>query len=145
MAATAKSCSRTLSSSFGYMVRQPVTVGLVAATGVAALALVDADSTSIPLCPLKAITGLDCPLCGGLRAVSALTRLRISEALDHNVLFTASVPLLVVAWIYWLWSAARGVDRWQPPRWAATVGLTVLVVFAVARNLPLFPWLGSEA
>ena len=127
------------------MVREPVTVGLVAATGVAALALVDADSTSVPLCPLKAFTGLDCPLCGGLRAVSALTRFRVSEAFDHNVLFTASVPLLVAGWIYWLWSASRGGGSWNPPRWASTAVLTTLVAFAIARNLPFFPWLASEA
>lgn len=127
------------------MVRQPVTVGLVAATGVAALALVDADSASVPLCPLKSLTGLDCPLCGGLRAVSALSHLRVSEALDHNLLFTASVPLLVAGWLYWLWSAAREDVSWQPPRWASTTVLTLLVAFAVARNLPFFPWLASEA
>jgi hypothetical protein len=127
------------------MVRQPITAGVAAAVGVAALALVDADSTSIPLCPLKATTGLDCPLCGGLRAVSALTRLRFAEALDHNVLFTVSVPLLVVGWVAWLVSAVRGKGAPQPPLWASGLVLGLLVAFAVARNLPYYPWLASEA
>lgn len=122
----------------------PVTVGLLAAAGTAGLALVDADSTSIPLCPLKALTGLDCPLCGGLRAVSALTRLRVGEAFDHNALFTASVPLLVAAWTWWLVADRRGVG-WSPPRWATTAVFVVMAVFAVTRNLPFFPWLASEA
>jgi hypothetical protein len=127
------------------MVRQPVTVGLAAAAGAGVLALVDADSTSIPLCPLKALTGLDCPMCGALRAVSALTRLRVSEAFDHNLLFTAAVPLLVVGWVYWLVTSARGDGRRPLPAWATITAVVVLVAFAVVRNLPFFPWLASEA
>lgn len=126
-------------------VRQPVTVGAVALAGVAALALVDADETAIPLCPLKAITGLDCPMCGGLRAVSALTRLDVAKAMDHNVLFTLSVPLLLLGWAAWFWSSTRSEPRWQPPSWAMPALLGVLLAFAVARNLPFYPWLASEA
>ncbi|NLD75663.1 MAG: DUF2752 domain-containing protein [Acidimicrobiales bacterium] len=129
----------------GRDVRQPVVVGAVAAAGVAVLALVDADRNEVPLCPLKAITGLDCPLCGGLRAVSALTRMNVAEAMDHNALFTLSVPLLVAAWLAWLWASIRPEPRWQPPTWAVPALLTVLVAFAVARNLPYYPWLASEA
>ncbi len=128
----------------GASIRPPVAVGLLALAGTAGLAVVDADSTSVPLCPLKALTGLDCPLCGGLRAVSALTRLRLTEAFDHNALFTASVPLLLVAWACWLVADRRGA-RWSPPRWASTVVLTAMVVFAVTRNLPHFSWLASSA
>lgn len=127
------------------MVRQPVTVGVAAAVGVAALAVVDARTTSVPLCPLKAITGLDCPFCGGLRAVSALTRFDLAGALDHNVLFTASIPLLVVGWALWMATALRGTAPWRPAPWLARGGLAVLVVFAVARNLPAYPWLASGA
>ena len=72
----------------------PVVVGALAVAGTALLAAVDPSARDVPLCPLKAITGLDCPFCGSLRAVHALAHLDLATALDHNVLFTLSVPFL---------------------------------------------------
>lgn len=125
----------------------PVVAAAVAVTGTGILALADPAARDIPLCPLKAITGLDCPFCGGLRAVHALTRFDIATALDHNALFTMSVPFLVVGWIMWL-AADRG---WQPPQWwrsgpaLSRLALGVLAAWAVARNIPAFDWLASTA
>lgn len=74
---------------------------------------VDPSARDVPLCPLKAITGIYCPFCGSLRAVHALAHLDLATALDHNVLFTLSVPFLVVGWVVWL-----GVSRgWTRPSW----------------------------
>lgn len=125
----------------------PVTTGAVALAGTAVLAIGDPNTTHIPLCPLKALTGIDCPFCGGLRAVHALTRLDVVRALDHNLLFTASVPALVVIWAVWL---ARSLGRpvaagRQLPAATMPVVVAVALAFAVARNIAAFDWLGSGA
>ncbi len=105
---------------------------------------------SYGVCPFLAVTGWDCPLCGGLRATNSLSNADLGAALDHNALFTASVPLLLTAWVLWLLRAA-GIATWPrplPPRvraaapWAA---VTVLVVFWVVRNLPGLEVLRSVA
>lgn len=128
------------------MVRQPVIVGAVAAAGTLGLAVVDADATSVPLCPFKAVSGLDCPFCGCLRAVSALTRFDLVEAMDHNVVFTASVPFLVLGWGAWLWASRSPspVPRRFPP-WVTVAAVVMLFTFTVARNVPRYSWLASGA
>lgn len=130
----------------------PATVGAVALAGTALLATVDPSTSGIPLCPLHALTGLDCPFCGSLRAVHALTRLDIVAALDHNVVFTLAVPLLVLGWLRWMWRATRPASGVVDapigpgvPRWLGTGAVVFLVVFASARNLAPLAWLASEA
>lgn len=91
-----------------------------------------------PLCPLKFITGWDCPFCGGLRCVHALTHGRVVEAIHHNVVFVAAAPFLVAAWALWTarslgWRTAPP-RRW--PRWATIAMVALLAAFTVARNLP---------
>ncbi len=91
-------------------------------------------------CPLLTLTGFDCPLCGGLRATHSLAHGEVAAALDANVLYVASVPLLLIGWLWWV-AAAAGIARpygWTPARMnTVLVALpVVLAVFAVVRNLP---------
>ena len=85
----------------------------------AAAALVyfyDPASTPLyPSCPLRALTGLLCPLCGGLRAAHALLHGRVFDAVALN-------PFLIAAGLAW---------PVVPPRWTA-IGA---VLFTVARNI----------
>jgi len=124
---------------------RPATVAGVALAATAVIAVGNPNTTHIPLCPLKAVTGLDCPFCGSLRAVYALAHGQIGSALDHNLLFTLSVPALLTAWAIWL---ARSLGRPVAPRlrmpsWGLTAFLVVAFAFAVVRNIPAFGWLGS--
>ena len=117
-----------------------------------------------PGCPMKEVTGLDCPGCGGTRAVHALTQGDIGTALDHNVVITVVLPLLVVAWGLWLVHSVRvtrarhrGVDpparpallRIPAPSYQGWLGIVgALLAFAVIRNIsavPAFAFLASEA
>ncbi|MBA3282590.1 MAG: DUF2752 domain-containing protein, partial [Acidimicrobiia bacterium] len=125
----------------------PVTTGVAALAGTVVLAVGNPNTTHVPLCALKAVTGLDCPLCGSLRAVHSLTRADLATALDHNVLFTVSVPFLVLGWTLWLSrSLGRPLVPDRPlPRLAKPALLAVALAFAVIRNLPAFAWLGSGA
>ena len=119
----------------------------LAAVGCAALAVVSvvdpSERTLTPPCPLRAVTGLDCPLCGATRATHALVRGDVLTALDFNALYVALVPFVLVVGLVWL---VRGRLPWITRRAsAAWVLLSVGVAFAVVRNLPFEPFsvLGS--
>jgi hypothetical protein len=128
----------------------PVAVGVGVLAATATLGVIDPEVRGqlTPGCPFRALTGLDCPGCGGTRAVYALTQGDIALAFEHNVLVMLVLPLLVVAWVTWLWY--RLGRRPQPLVLSARSGYTIAAAFAVfwvVRNLPWFPftWLGSGA
>lgn len=91
-----------------------------------------------PPCPLHALTGLWCPLCGGTRAIQALAGGDIGAAVGSNLLVVAAVPLLVLAWGRWtaLRASGRPVPMLALSSRAMAVTAAVLVVFMVLRNLP---------
>lgn len=128
----------------------PAAVGVLAVLGTAAVGLLDPEVRGhlAPACPFRALTGLDCPGCGGTRALYALTRGDLALAVDHNLVTTLALPLLGVAWALWL--AARLGWRARPLVVPPTVAYGIAAVFAtffVVRNLPWLPfvWLGSGA
>lgn len=133
--------------------------GVLAAT--AYVALVDpGEPGHYPLCPLKAVTGLDCPACGGLRSVHALSHGDVGAALDQNLAVVLLLPVAVVLWVLWLRRAGSddgdavvaaaattsapaptaGASRWRTVPYLL---LVALLVFTVARNLPFVPFLRS--
>jgi hypothetical protein len=76
----------------------------LALAGVVLLALGQVSSqfeVPIPLCPLKFVTGIPCPTCGGTRALRALGHGAVLAALRLNPLVTlaalAAIPCLVYA------------------------------------------------
>ena len=123
----------------------PLTIAAAAAAGTIALAVVDPGTTTLSLCPLLAV-GVACPLCGGLRAVHALTAGDLGAALSLNALVVVLIPVLVLGWLAWMRQIGAGRPggvvrtRWL---WA---GLVAGLAFGVLRNLPPFlasltPWL----
>lgn len=112
------------------------------------VALVDPNEGGrYPVCPTRALLGIDCPACGTLRGLHALTRGHLGTALDHNLLLALAVPLGVVVW--WRWvrgSFGLPVEPFTLPRWALPAVVVLATTFAVARNLPFetFAWLGSD-
>lgn len=117
-----------------------------AATGAAALGVCVAVNVRDPngagtfgMCPFLFATGLQCPGCGTLRAVRALTRGDILTAIDLNVLSTVMIPLLIAAWVSWLLvSLGKRDETFQLPVWAGTTLAILVPVFLVARNTPWF-------
>jgi hypothetical protein len=85
-------------------------VGGAALLGVAYLGVVDPNEPGhYPLCPTQALLGVDCPGCGGLRCVHALTRGDVVGALDHNALAVlVLLPLAVITWALWFRREWRG-------------------------------------
>jgi len=116
-------------------------LGVAAAVGAATLALHVRDPHqhgSWGLCPLKALTGWNCPLCGGLRAVNDLGHGRLLDAAHSNLLFVASIPVLVGLWALWVrygWTGER--TRIPTPSRPLVLAFAALVLaFTVFRNTP---------
>lgn len=103
------------------------------------------ESGSWGFCPWLVLTGTYCPGCGGLRAVNDLTRGDLAGAASSNVLFVASLPLLLFFWGRWF------SERWsnRSRRRASTrvafiyagLALTVMIAFWVVRNMEFAAWL----
>ena len=91
-------------------------------------------------CPLKLITGLDCPACGITRAALAVLRLDFQAAFSLNMLW---LPIfLYLAWLYG-WSVhcyiKKGNFNYSPPFWALDIAFgIVMVVWCVVRNILFF-------
>jgi hypothetical protein len=87
-----------------------------------------------PACPFKAMTGLNCPACGGLRMVHDVLHGDLAAAVVDNVFVLVGLPLLL-AWVL--------LRRRQGQPWATTSTLVVILVatvtWTVVRNLPGFP------
>jgi hypothetical protein len=132
----------------------PFVVGAAVAVATTAVAVVDPHEPGrYPICPLFALTGLACPLCGGLRATHDLAHLDLAGAWSANALWTVAAPLLVAAWVWWVFRTLRPAPAPAAASRAlrvdgATIAVLLLVlatVFAVVRNLPgpaaaLTPW-----
>jgi len=97
-----------------------------------------AQHSFYPFCAFYRVTGMQCPGCGGLRAVHHLLRGEVVTAFRFNQLVVLAAPCAV-------WFALRRVLRGPQPgkishrtqaRWA-WIALAVLVVFWIVRNLPL--------
>ncbi len=100
------------------------------------------DGSLYPPCLLHWLTGLHCPFCGSTRCAHALLHGDLAQAAAYNPIAIVLVPLLAV-WLYW---AAYNVLRGRPapnpklPARLMQVSLLVLFAFALARNLPFYPF-----
>ncbi len=96
-----------------------------------------------PPCPLKVLTGLDCPLCGATRATHQLLRGDLAAALDFNALYVAALPVVAALALFWVLRGRR--PAWTAPSWVTWAVVAVAALFAVVRNLPFAPfsYLGS--
>jgi hypothetical protein len=128
----------------------PLATGVGVAAATVTLGVMDPEVRGqvSPGCPFRALTGLDCPGCGGTRAVYALTQGDLAAAFEHNLLAMLVLPLLVIGWAGWL--AARLGWRERPFVLSGRAGFTIaaaFTVFWVVRNLPWLPftWLASGA
>lgn len=126
----------------------PLVTGVATLGGLGYLAAVDPNTPGhYPLCPTRALFGLDCPGCGALRGTHDLITGNLAGALDNNVLLVVFLPLAVVLWVRWVMRSWKGqtpaVSRAAFQR-RTTVMITVLVAvlaFGVIRNF--VPYLGS--
>ncbi len=120
-------------------------VGAFFAGGLALSALYATTGIGLP-CPFRALTGWDCPLCGGTRMGGALLHGDVQAAFGFNPLAFVALVILGVLGALWTVEAAGGpsvrllqrlaerLRRVSPMQWLL-VGLFVAVIYTVARNL----------
>lgn len=122
-------------------------VGGVLAGGTLLAVGQDAVRAAVPPCPFRMLTGLDCPFCGGTRAVLALLHGDITGAADYNLLVTVAAFLGAAALVWWALGRLAGLP-WPPmparrTRAVAITGLALVCAFWVGRNLPNLAYLAS--
>ncbi|MED5814525.1 DUF2752 domain-containing protein [Mycolicibacterium sp. 050232] len=87
-----------------------------------------------PGCPFKALTGWNCPACGGLRMTHDLLHGDVAAAIVDNVFALVGLPALVV-WMLVRWRLGKALF----PLPAVVTIVAAVVVWTVVRNLPGFP------
>ena len=98
-----------------------------------------------PACLFHKLTGLNCPGCGGLRALHHLTHGNIVAAFHCNPLFVVLLPFLLFIGVRWLVHGSQTFDG-NPVFFRPAMLWTLLAVtflFTVLRNLPgpAFAWM----
>jgi Protein of unknown function (DUF2752) len=122
---------------------------LAAAAALGVVAVRDPNQAgSYGLCPLQALTGLECPFCGGLRGTHDLLHGNVPAALDHNLLlplYLTILTVMVVVAVRPSWSRRFSQWRTRHARTLTILLVGVVVAFFVIRNLPWFPFLDAQA
>lgn len=100
------------------------------------------DPDAAPTCLLKLTTGLDCPGCGGTRAMWYILHGDLPAAARHHVIWVFVLPFLLYLYVAWAVEQSFG---WRLPQLRITPRLLGGVVaawlaFSVARNLPWAPF-----
>jgi Protein of unknown function (DUF2752) len=95
-----------------------------------------------PVCPTKALLGIDCPGCGSARMLYSLLHGNVVAAARFNALGLVALVLLVWAYAAWTYGRVTGrrVRGWQHQRWAAMLTLVLVAAWFVVRNLPFAPF-----
>lgn len=122
----------------------PLATAATAVAGCAVVLLADPTTPGglLPVCPTKALLGLNCPGCGALRMTYSLLHGDLAAALHFNAVALAALPLALWAWGAWTLGRWRGrpVRSWQHRRWATAAGLAVTLLWWVLRNIPVAPF-----
>ena len=113
------------------------------AAGLVLLRLFDpATSHLFPPCPLRALTGWYCPGCGSLRALHQLLLGNFRAAFALNPFAVISLPFLLYGAVSYASYTLRGKYLPRvlvPAPWIQTLAVALLM-FTVARNLPVYPF-----
>jgi len=112
------------------------------AAGSAVVALINPSASNMfPVCPLLTLTGLACPGCGLTRGFHALFHGDLIAALDFNALILIWAVILgyVFVSLAVLAIRGRGLPMWPTSPRFLWWFLVILLVFGVARNIPVWP------
>ena len=109
-------------------------LGALSVAGI--LVLLAQNGIGIP-CLFRKITGLQCPGCGNSRAVLALLRLDVAEALRYNLLFP--VEFFYLGWVVFhccrRYLRGKGFSYTPPLPWLDICILIAVLVWWLVRNL----------
>ena len=115
------------------VLRHAMVAAIVACASWAVFFLIDpATHSFLPPCLFHAFTGLYCPGCGATRALHELAHGHCIAALRLNALVVLGLPL----------GCAMAVcrERCGLPSWWLWALFVCVVLFGLARNIPLLPF-----
>jgi hypothetical protein len=129
--------NRSAQSRIATTLRAAAPVSLLATGAVVLLRHPPARSAFYPQCPIYAALHLECPGCGGTRALAALLHGQVIEALHCNALVTLLLPFALSYGIVCYRRLLRdNAFRWpQPPLAAIYAVATVAALFTILRNM----------
>jgi hypothetical protein len=126
----------------------PLAAGAAALAGCVLVFAIDPNEPGhYPVCPTRAILGIDCPGCGLMRGTHDLLHGNIAGAVDHNLLIPVLLPLVLLLWLGWLKRASTGIRpavtraRFRRRNRLLVIGLVILLAFGIVRNF--VPYLDS--
>ncbi len=123
--------------------------GISGAVGLVLVAPALFGFSVVPPCPMRTLTGLDCPLCGATRATRALLTGDVAGSFDYNLLVPVMAVVAAGLGIWWFFArqsesvSFRGARTLLAGRTVWIVLAGVLAIFWVLRNLPAFNYLNS--
>jgi hypothetical protein len=114
---------------------------LIAAVAAVLLRFPPSQNHFYPVCPVYFVLHLQCPGCGGTRALAALLHGHLREALHWNALITLMLPPAAGygGVLYWRFLRRKALGWPQAPPAAIYAALAIAAVFTMERNLPA-PW-----
>lgn len=117
-------------------VRAAAPLAVVALAAVVLLRFPPGQYTFYPQCPIDRYLHLRCPGCGSTRAVAALLRGHMAQALRFNALTTLLMPFAAIyaAVCYRRFLRRELIRLPRLPRSAVYASMTAAVLFAVVRN-----------
>ncbi len=92
----------------------------------------------LPKCPLKAMTGLSCPVCGLQRGLHALLHGHVVEAVEYNWFLAVALPyafVLVASSYIMREGSAQGILSRLTGRMAMCCYVVFIVLWFVVRNV----------
>jgi hypothetical protein len=117
---------------------------LIVIIGLAVLFFILDPSKSpiFPRCIFNSLTGLYCPGCGSQRAIHSLLHLDFAGVVHYNFLF---FPAILLTIYHYLRPLLNRIFKWKLPnifyyKNTPWIILGVVVVFWIARNIPVFPF-----
>ena len=95
-------------------------------------------------CTILYLTGLECPGCGGQRALYHLLHGEILTAIRYNVLFVVGVPFLAFLYYVMIQMYVLRNEKYRNKVVFSTravyILLAVLLIFFILRNIPVAPF-----
>jgi len=95
-------------------------------------------------CTIYKFTGLDCPGCGGQRAIHSLLHGYVLQALRYNGLFVLASPFLAyfyyIAIRVYILGQKQYLNSFVFKPWFAYLFISILIIFFILRNIPFWPF-----
>lgn len=96
------------------------------------------------LCSFRALTGLECPGCGGQRSIYFLLHGDIMQALRYNAFFVIVLPFLAYFYLMFVLVYVLKKEKYLKSfvftSWFGFGLLIVVILFFILRNIPFSPF-----